>query len=79
MTGQLDERFEIQARKHVQRAVPHGPGRLIDLEKLSPTDEQREVLKHGTLTTGFIGLAECLVALTGQHHGQSAEAQSAWV
>ncbi|MEE0476823.1 MAG: anaerobic ribonucleoside-triphosphate reductase, partial [Adlercreutzia sp.] len=36
---------------------------------------QREVLKHGTLTTGFIGLAECLVALTGQHHGQSAEAQ----
>lgn len=52
-----------------------GQGVWIDSEKLSPTDEQREVLKHGTLTTGFIGLAECLVALTGQHHGQSAEAQ----
>ena len=76
VTGQLDERFEIQARKHVYNApFLMGQGVWIDSEKLSPTDEQREVLKHGTLTTGFIGLAECLVALTGQHHGQSAEAQ----
>lgn len=79
MTGQLDERFEIQARKHVYNApFLMGQGVWIDSEKLSPTDEQREVLKHGTLTTGFIGLAECLVALPGQHHGQSRPRPSAW-
>ena len=76
VTGQLDERFEIQARKHVYNApFLMGPGVWIDSEKLKPTDEQREVLKHGTLTTGFIGLAECLVALTGKHHGESPESQ----
>ena len=36
----------------------------------------REVLKHGTLSVGFIGLAETLVALTGKHHGESVEAQN---
>ncbi len=76
VTGQLDERFEIQARKHVYNApFLMGQGVWIDSEKLRPTDEQREVLKHGTLTTGFIGLAECLVALTGKHHGESPESQ----
>ena len=76
VTGQLDERFEIQARKKVYNApFLMGQGVWIDSENLSPTDDQREVLKHGTLTTGFIGLAECLVALTGKHHGESAEAQ----
>jgi ribonucleoside-triphosphate reductase len=76
VTGQLDERFEIQARKHVYNApFLMGQGVWIDSEKLSPNDEQREVLKHGTLSIGFIGLAECLVALIGEHHGQSAEAQ----
>ncbi|MCI2241021.1 anaerobic ribonucleoside triphosphate reductase [Adlercreutzia faecimuris] len=76
VTAQLDERFEIQARKKVYNApFLMGQGVWIDSEKLKPTDEQREVLKHGTLTTGFIGLAECLVALTGKHHGESAEAQ----
>ena len=76
VTGQLDERFEIQARKHVYNApFLMGQGVWIDSEKLKPNDEQREVLKHGTLTTGFIGLAEALVALTGKHHGESAEAQ----
>ncbi len=75
--GQLDERFEIQARKHVYNApFLMGQGVWIDSENLAPTDEQREVLKHGTLTTGFIGLAETLVALTGQHHGQSKAAQN---
>jgi ribonucleoside-triphosphate reductase len=74
--GQLDERFEIQARKHVYNApFLMGQGVWIDSENLKPDDEQREVLKHGTLTTGFIGLAECLVALTGHHHGESPEAQ----
>ncbi|MEY8562864.1 anaerobic ribonucleoside triphosphate reductase [Eggerthellaceae bacterium 3-80] len=75
--GQLDERFEIQARKRVYNApFLMGQGVWIDSEKLAPTDEQREVLKHGTLTTGFIGLAETLVALTGQHHGESKAAQN---
>jgi ribonucleoside-triphosphate reductase len=76
VTGQLDERFEIQCRKKVYNApFLMGQGVWIDSEKLSPDDEQREVLKHGTLTTGFIGLAECLVALTGHHHGESEESQ----
>ncbi len=74
--GQLDERFEIQARKKVYN-MPFlmGQGVWIDSEKLAPNDEVREVLKHGTLTLGFIGLAETLVALIGKHHGESAEAQ----
>lgn len=77
VTGQLDERFEIQAKKRVYNApFLMGQGVWIDSEKLDPFDEQREVLKHGTLTTGFIGLAECLVALTGKHHGESREAQN---
>ncbi|MDO4183384.1 MAG: anaerobic ribonucleoside triphosphate reductase [Coriobacteriia bacterium] len=76
VTGQLDERFEIQCRKKVYNApFLMGQGVWIDSEKLKPEDEQREVLKHGTLTTGFIGLAECLKCLVGAHHGESAEAQ----
>lgn len=74
--GQLDERFEIQASKHVYNApFLMGQGVWIDSEKLAVDDEQREVLKHGTLTVGFIGLAETLVALTGKHHGESPESQ----
>ena len=74
--GQLDERFEIQARKKVYNApFLMGQGVWLDSEKLKPEDEQREVLKHGTLSVGFIGLAETLVALTGKHHGESAESQ----
>ena len=77
VTGQLDERFEIQARKHVYNApFLMGQGVWLDSEKLGPNDEVREVLKHGTLSIGFIGLAECLKALTGAHHGESAEAQA---
>ncbi len=76
VVGQLDERFEIQARKKVYNApFLMGQGVWIDSEKLKAGDEQREILKHGTLTTGFIGLAEALVALTGKHHGESPEAQ----
>ena len=49
-----------------------GQGVWIDSEKLAPGDDTAgEVLKHGTLTVGFIGLAEALVALTGKHHGES--------
>ena len=47
----------------------------MDSEKLGWDDEVREVLKHGTLSVGFIGLAETLVALIGEHHGQSERAQ----
>ena len=73
---QILERFEIQCQKHV-RNYPFlmGQGVWIDSDKLSIDDEVREVLKHGTLSIGFIGLAEALVALIGKHHGESEEAQ----
>ncbi|QNL43328.1 anaerobic ribonucleoside triphosphate reductase [Oscillibacter hominis] len=68
---QLLERFEIQCRKHV-RNYPFlmGQGVWLDSEQLGWNDEVREVLRHGTLSVGFIGLAETLVALTGHHHGE---------
>lgn len=74
---QLMERFEVQAKKRV-RNYPFlmGQGIWLDSDKLSLDDEVREVLKHGTLTVGFIGLAECLKALVGKHHGESVEAQN---
>lgn len=73
---QLLERFEVQARKKVKN-LPFlmGQGVWIDSDKLGWEDEVREVLKHGTLSMGFIGLAECLKALTGKHHGESEESQ----
>ena len=75
--GQLMERFKIQSQKKV-RNFPFlmGQGIWIDSEKLGPDDTIEEVIKHGTLTVGFIGLAECLNALIGVHHGESAEAQN---
>lgn len=74
---QLLERFEIQCRKKVYNyPFLMGQGVWIDSDKLKPDDEVREILKHGTLTLGFIGLAETLVALTGKHHGESQEAQN---
>ena len=48
---------------------------MLGSDKLSYDDEVREVIKHGTLSIGFIGLAETLVALIGKHHGESSEAQ----
>ena len=73
---QLLDRFEVQARKHV-RNFPFlmGEGIWLDSEKLGPDDEVREVIKHGSLTFGFIGLAETLKSLIGKHHGESEEAQ----
>jgi len=73
---QLLERFEYQCSKRpynfpfqIQQGVWLGG------EKLKPEDGLREVLKNGTLTVGFIGLAECLKAMMGVHHGESDEAQ----
>ena len=74
---QLLDRFEIQANKRVKNyPFLMGEGVWIDSEKLGPNDFVREVLKHGTLSIGFIGLAETLVALIGEHHGQSERAQN---
>ena len=73
---QLLERFEVQCSKHNYN-FPFllGQGIWNNGEKLKPTDRLRKVWKHGTLSTGFIGLAECLKALTGKHHGESEEAE----
>ena len=73
---QLLERFEIQCNKRLYN-FPFllGQGVWIDSDKLKPNDRLRKVLKHGTLSIGFIGLAECLKALIGKHHGESDEAQ----
>lgn len=74
---QLLERFEIQASKKVYNyPFLMGQGVWMDSDKLKRDDEVREVLKHGTLTVGFIGLAECLKALIGKHHGESEEARN---
>ena len=75
--AQLLARFKLQSQKTV-RNYPFlmGQGVWMDSEKLDPDDTVGEVLKHGTLTCGFIGLAECLKALIGKHHGESDEAQN---
>src|SRR5699024_749290 len=77
VVDQLLDRFKIQCKKRV-RNYPFlmGQGVWIDSDKLSDDDEVGEVLKHGTLTVGFIGLAETLKALIGCHHGESREAQN---
>ena len=73
---QLLERFEIQCSKHPYN-FPFliGQGVWTGGDKLEPNDRMRKILKHGTLTIGFIGLAETLKALIGKHHGESKEAQ----
>ena len=74
---QLLERYEIQAKKKVKNyPFLMGQGVWLGSDKLSPEDEVGEVLKQGTLTCGFIGLAECLKSLIGKHHGESKEAQN---
>jgi ribonucleoside-triphosphate reductase len=72
----LLQRFEVQAKRQAKN-FPFliGQGVWIDGESLSPEDEVRDVIKHGTLSIGFIGLAECLKALLGVHHGESEQAQ----
>ncbi len=73
---ELLERFEFQANQHV-RNFPFlmGQGNWFGSEKLKPNDALRDVIKHGTLSIGFIGLAETLVAMTGKHHGEDEDAR----
>lgn len=71
---QLNHRFRIQCQRKVKNhPFLMGQGVWIDSEKLSENDTLEEVLKHGSLSVGFIGLAETLKILTGKHHGESKE------
>ena len=73
---QLLERFAIQASKKVYNfPFLMGQGVWLDSDKLNSDDTVGEVIKHGTLSIGFIGLAETLTRLLGKHHGESDEAQ----
>ncbi len=75
--GQLNERFKIQCMKKVKNfPFLMGQGVWIDSKGMKPEDTIEEVLKHGTLTVGFIGLAEALKALIGEHHGESERAET---
>ena len=73
---ELLERYDFQANQHV-RNFPFlmGQGNWFGSEKLKPNDKLGDVIKHGTLSIGFIGLAETLKAMIGQHHGESDEAE----
>ena len=74
---QLLERFAIQCKKKVCNfPFLMGEGCWIGSENLGWDDEIGEILKHGTLSVGFIGLAETLKVLVGEHHGQSEKAQN---
>ena len=72
---QLDERFQFQ-KTALKKQFPLLMGALwLDSEKLGEHESIESVINHGTLGIGFIGLAECLIALIGKHHGESAESQ----
>ncbi|MBQ9992311.1 MAG: anaerobic ribonucleoside triphosphate reductase [Firmicutes bacterium] len=74
---QLTDRYHIQAGKKVKNyPFLMGQGIWIGSDELGPDDTVGEVLKHGTLSVGFIGLAECLTALVGAHHGESKASQN---
>lgn len=76
ITGkQLYERYQFQCTALAKQFPLLMSGMWIGSENLKPDDEVRDVLKHGTFGVGFIGLAECLIALCGHHHGESEEAQ----
>ena len=73
---QLLDRFEFQSHKKVKNfPFLMGQHTWIDSEKLGWEDEVGEVLKHGTLSVGFVGLSEALVALRGKHHAEDPESQ----
>ena len=73
---QLVERMEVQGSKKMKNfPFLMGQGIWKGSDELGPEDNLSEVIKQGTLTIGFIGLAECLIGLMGKHHGESEEAQ----
>jgi len=74
---QLLTRYDLQKKLKV-KDFPFLMGQklYLDSEDLKPDDPVEKAIRHGTLSTGFIGLAECLIALTGKHHGESQEAQA---
>lgn len=72
---QLDERFQFQKTAMVKQFPLLMKYLWTGAEKLKPEESIKSVINHGTLGIGFIGLAECLVALIGHHHGESEEAQ----
>ena len=72
---QLDDRFEFQKKALVKQFPLLMKSLWIGGDKLRPDDNVSSVINQGTLGIGFIGLAECLVALIGKHHGESDEAQ----
>jgi len=74
---QLLTRYNVQKKLKV-KDFPFLMGQklYLDSEGLSATDTIEKAIRHGTLSIGFIGLAECLFALTGRHHGESSEAQA---
>ena len=76
VSDQLMERFHVQSKRKVKNfPFLMGQGVWMDSDKLGWEDTVEEVIKHGTLSIGFIGLAETLVMLTGKHHGESEESQ----
>lgn len=72
---QLNERFQFQKTAMAKQFPLLMKYLWIGAEKLKPEESIESVINHGTLGIGFIGLAECLVALIGHHHGESEEAQ----
>ena len=72
---QLHDRFEFQKTAFAKQFPLLMKGLWLGSEKLGPNDTIASVINQGTLGIGFIGLAECLIALTGKHHGESEEAQ----
>jgi ribonucleoside-triphosphate reductase len=72
---QLHDRMEFQKTAFVKQFPLLMRGLWIGSENLSPNDTIASVINQGTLGIGFIGLAECLIALTGKHHGESEESQ----
>lgn len=73
---QMYDRFKIIAEKHVYNyPFLMGQGIWLGADRLNPDDTIGDIIKHGTMSVGFIGLAECLKALLGKHHGESQEAR----
>lgn len=75
VSKQLYDRYEMQAKTKAYQYPLTMSGLYMDSENLKSNDEVRESIKHGTLSIGFVGLAETLIALIGKHHGESDEAQ----